>query len=66
MVCDSHRLPAHIDPAQIEEIDDAMLSRLSFLSTPTQVIGIFRKPDNDVPGFTGKITLMTDNIQDPG
>jgi TrmH family RNA methyltransferase len=48
-------------------VTNAELARLSFLQTPNQVTAIFRKPV--FPStiiFTNKISLMMDEIQDPG
>lgn len=50
----------------VQEVDECMLSRLSLLSTPNQVLGIFKKPA--ATGFVakGQITLLLETIQDPG
>jgi TrmH family RNA methyltransferase len=48
------------------EIKELELKRLSFLTTPNQVIGIFRKPVFPEIKLKGEITLVLDNIQDPG
>src|SRR5258708_21872083 len=48
-------------------VSDAELSRLSFLQTPNQVTAICKKPV--FPGtldFSNRISLMLDDIQDPG
>ena len=50
----------------IHEIDEIMLKRLSFLTTPNQVIGVFQKPRLDNLLLKGKVTLVADGIQDPG
>ena len=49
------------------EVSDAELERISFLSTPHQVLGIFKEPSfsNDIDLLNG-VTLLLDNIQDPG
>jgi TrmH family RNA methyltransferase len=54
------------DPSNAEEIDESVLSRISFLSTPNQVLGIFKKPSAQTLSLKGKIIVLTDNIQDPG
>ena len=51
----------------ITEIDLPSLERISFQTTPNQVLGIFRKPDFTGPiNFSGKLSLVLDTIQDPG
>lgn len=47
-------------------VDEKMLSRLSLLSTPNQVIGLFRKPTLPPLHFKNTISIVADNIQDPG
>jgi TrmH family RNA methyltransferase len=48
------------------EINNSEMERLSFLQSPNQVLGIFKKPAFRKSEFYGKITLMLDGIQDPG
>jgi len=48
------------------EVDDVMLSRLSHLSTPNQVLGIFRIPHQRDFVARGMVSLLLYNIQDPG
>ena len=52
--------------AEVTEIDDIMLGRLSFLSTPNQVIGLFRIPELPPLTLKGKVSIIADGIQDPG
>ncbi|RYZ89371.1 MAG: RNA methyltransferase [Proteobacteria bacterium] len=47
-------------------VDEKMLGRLSFLSTPNQVIGLFKKPSLPPLQLKGSISIIADNIQDPG
>jgi TrmH family RNA methyltransferase len=51
----------------IEEIDDIMLSRLSHLQTPNQVIALIHKrtPPKHIE-YAKQLTLILDGIQDPG
>ena len=51
----------------IEEIDDIMLSRLSHLQTPNQVIALVNKmaPVTNID-FKNQLTIVLDGIQDPG
>ena len=64
---DNDRIKNEIPFVAFHEISEAELERISFLSTPHQVLGIFK-----VPGFTSTVdpstslTLVLDNIQDPG
>jgi TrmH family RNA methyltransferase len=51
---------------QLIELSESELERISFLTTPNQVVGIFKKPSFPEMDIKGKITLMLDNIQDPG
>lgn len=50
----------------VTEIDEIMLGRLSFLSTPNQVIGVFRMPDLQTLTLKNKVSIVADGIQDPG
>lgn len=47
-------------------ITDAELQRISLLTTPNEVLGIFSKPAFEQPAFEESFTLMLDGIQDPG
>ncbi|HLK31432.1 MAG TPA: TrmH family RNA methyltransferase, partial [Puia sp.] len=47
-------------------ISEKELERISFLQTPNEVLGIFKKPVFGKHDFSGKISLMLDGIQDPG
>jgi len=49
------------------EVSEAELARISFLSTPNQVVALFNKPDFSKPAsFLGQVSLMLETIQDPG
>jgi TrmH family RNA methyltransferase len=48
------------------EVDEVMLGRLSLLSTPNQVLGVFKKPSPPEFIARGKISLLLETIQDPG
>jgi RNA methyltransferase, TrmH family len=50
----------------VTEIDEIMLERLSFLSTPNQVIGVFKMPALQPLTLKNKVTIVADGIQDPG
>jgi TrmH family RNA methyltransferase len=57
----------NIDDAKTEIIKDFELDKLSGLVKPNMVLAIFKKkaPVDD-PKITGKISLVLDDIQDPG
>jgi TrmH family RNA methyltransferase len=59
-------LTATIPHDKIFVIDEVALSKISLLQTPNQVVAVFRnKPEEEViPG--DKITLLLDDIRDPG
>lgn len=45
------------------------LKQMSALTTPTEVIAIYRLPEEKIPGddsMKGQLTLLLDDIQDPG
>jgi TrmH family RNA methyltransferase len=48
------------------EIKESELERLSFLSTPNQVLAVFRKPVFPPPDPGQGVNLVLDGIQDPG
>lgn len=49
------------------EVKAEELERISFLTTPNQVLGIFQQPDwPAVASFRNSVSLILDNLQDPG
>jgi len=50
----------------IEAIAPYELEKISTLSTPGQVLGVFKKIKQAPINVTGEITLLLDTIQDPG
>jgi TrmH family RNA methyltransferase len=54
------------DKKAFTEAGTQELERISFLSTPAKVLAIFRKPVFPDPAKSSGITLLLDNIQDPG
>lgn len=51
----------------VEVIEAFELEKISALTTPNQVVAIFKKSIlNEHPDLTNKITLVLDDIQDPG
>jgi RNA methyltransferase, TrmH family len=56
----------HPQVPDIIRISKAELERISSLSAPNNVVGIFSMPVFEAPTYSGAITLMLDGIQDPG
>ncbi|HEY0680581.1 MAG TPA: RNA methyltransferase [Chitinophagaceae bacterium] len=56
----------HQQNKAITLINEKELERISSLSAPNEVVGIFRKPIFTVPVFENSFSLMLDGIQDPG
>src|SRR6266576_5338505 len=48
------------------EVKEGELEKLSFLSTPNQVLAVFKKPVFTAPEFDHSVSLVLDGIQDPG
>ena len=60
-------LEAHPGLENMVEVSESELERISFLSTPNQVVALFHKPSFSKPtSFKGRVSLMLDTIQDPG
>lgn len=51
---------------QIITVSEKELESISFLSTPHEVLGVFKKPVFKQPSVFSGITLLLDTIQDPG
>ena len=61
------RLLNKILPENIYEIDEISLQKISLLKTPNKVMAVFEKKINKkLPGIKNKLSLMLDDIQDPG
>lgn len=50
----------------VTEVDDIMLGRISFLTTPNQVLGLFKKPVHQKFAPQGSVSILLQTIQDPG
>jgi len=50
----------------LEEVEPFELEKISALSTPNQVLAIFKKAASPLISIKGKISLVLDTIQDPG
>lgn len=56
-----------IPHTDIHEIDEDLIKKISSLKTPNKVVAIFKKRElNPNPLLTGKISLILDEISDPG
>ena len=54
-------------PAEVVEVDEIMLGRLSLLQTPNKVMAIVeKKKEEQALVYNEKLTLLLDGIQDPG
>lgn len=52
---------------EVNVIDESDLKRLSHLKTPHQVLAVFKmEAEEESPDLQGKLSLMLDDIQDPG
>ena len=57
----------NILPDNIFEVDEHLLQQISLLKTPNKVVGVFEKKLNDKkPEIESKLSLMLDDIRDPG
>jgi len=54
------------DISAMYEIDEHWLKSISQLKTPNKVVAVFGKNDADLPSLTGKISILLDDLQDPG
>lgn len=65
-ILSNEKLLNHVDTG-IHEINEYTLNKISLLKTPNLVIGIFEKarPKN-TPDFENKLTIILDDISDPG
>jgi TrmH family RNA methyltransferase len=48
------------------EISDAELERISFLSHPNQVLAVFKLPAVNLHDLENRVSVLLDDIQDPG
>jgi TrmH family RNA methyltransferase len=57
----------NISPENIFEIDEIQLQKISLLKTPNKVVAVFEKrPENLLPEILNRLTLLLDDINDPG
>ena len=64
---ENENLLKNILPGNIYEIDETTLQKISLLKTPNKIVAVFdEKLPVSKPILTGKISLMLDDIRDPG
>ncbi|MEO6838287.1 MAG: RNA methyltransferase [Ginsengibacter sp.] len=64
---ENDRLLKKITPENIFETDNHWLQSISLLKTPNKVVGVFKKiSSSKTPVFVNKVSLMLDDLQDPG
>lgn len=56
----------NVGPGKTIEIKEKEMERISFLKTPSEVLGIFKQPATMPFHLLQNISLMLDGIQDPG
>jgi TrmH family RNA methyltransferase len=60
-------LRTRLTPEMAIEVKAEELERISFLTTPNQVLGVFQQPDRPVvTSLHNRVSLMLDGLQDPG
>jgi RNA methyltransferase, TrmH family len=61
------RMLSSVKPEKVFSVSENELEKISGLSTPNQVMALVQKPNQPtVPDLRNRITLVLDNIQDPG
>ena len=64
---ESQTLLKDLDPNGIFEVESHRLQSLSLLKTANKVLGVFKQTfEEKAPVMKGKISLMLDDLQDPG
>ena len=57
----------NISPEKIFETDEHWLKSISQLKTPNKVVAVFEKrQEEEIKNLSGKISIMLDDLQDPG
>lgn len=55
-----------LSPDIIFEVNEQALNQISMLKTPNAVLGVFKQDFFDLPGIKNRISIMLDDLQDPG
>jgi TrmH family RNA methyltransferase len=64
---ENESLLKNINTENIFETDDHWLQSISLLKTPNKVVAVFNKKNApEIPNLSNKISLMLDDLQDPG
>jgi TrmH family RNA methyltransferase len=64
---DNEKILKKYSGAEVFVVKDFELEKISLLTTPNNVLGVFKKKINaEAININGKITLVLDTIQDPG
>jgi RNA methyltransferase, TrmH family len=64
---DNGFLLKNIKPENIFEVDEHWLKSISLLKTPNKVVAVFdKKTVHESRNLSGKVSLMLDDLQDPG
>ena len=64
---ESQNLLKDLDPNMIFEVESHRLQSLSLLKTANKVLGVFKQTINEnEPKLSGRISIMLDDLQDPG
>jgi RNA methyltransferase, TrmH family len=64
---EKHASTLKIDLNKINIVEDFELEKISALSIANQVLAVFeKKPTTNTTNFAGKITLVLEDVQDPG
>jgi TrmH family RNA methyltransferase len=66
-ILENKSLLKNILPDSIFEVDEHLLQQISLLKTPNRVVAVFEKKlSNKSPEIENKLSLMLDDIRDPG
>jgi len=66
-ISENANLLRNILPGSVYEIEESLLQKISLLKTPNRVVTVFdKKLPVPNPVIAGKLSLMLDDIQDPG
>ena len=55
-----------LSPDIIYEVNEQSLNQISMLKTPNAVLGVFKQNLFNLPGLKNRISIMLDDLQDPG
>src|SRR5687768_12067545 len=61
-----HNNPLTDGIAETYEVDDVQLEKISQLTTPNKVVALFYQSGNERHDISKRLTIMLDDIRDPG